>query len=408
MNNIIEIHNVSKIYKLYDKPIDRMYEALGFSKAKLYKEHFALKDICFSIGHGEIVGFVGKNGAGKSTLLKIITELLTPTFGTVHVIGSISALLELGTGFNPEYTGIENIHLYETMMGKSKEEIDKDIPKVMEFADIGDFIYQPVKTYSSGMFARLAFSVAVNVNPDILICDEILAVGDLDFQLKCMNKMKEMMQGGATVLFVSHDINAIKRFCTRAIWLKEGTLAQDGNVDEVTDNYIDYLKCDSFLINKNLDNEKQTDMREMKVDNALNIKAEIISFKILDQYNREVDAFSRTEPIIIEVTYHVYSSVTQPVLGIAIRGIDDEYMCGLNTLLDGCKIEWEKGINKLYLEYPSGILLIGGKYYFDVALFDDTATVQIEYRAKIKEFMIRDKYRGEGRFIIPHEWKRSC
>ena len=226
MSNIIEVKELNKIYKLYDNKKDRLKEALNFflKKKKYHKDFYALNNINLSVRKGEIVGLLGKNGAGKSTLLKVITGVLTQSSGTLDIEGKISALIELGAGFNPEYTGRENIYLYGTLMGYSKEEMNNKISDIIKFADIGDFIEQPVKVYSSGMFARLAFSCSINVNPDILIVDEILAVGDMRFQMKCITKMKEMMKKGVTILFVSHDINTIKRFCTRAVWLKDGNV----------------------------------------------------------------------------------------------------------------------------------------------------------------------------------------
>lgn len=414
-DSIIEIESLTKVYRLYEKPIDRMYEALSLSKKIHHTDHYALDDVSFKIKKGEIVGFVGKNGAGKSTLLKVITGLLTPSSGQARVKGSISALLELGTGFNPEYSGIENIYLYGTMLGKSRDDVEKEIPEVIQFADIGDFIHQPVKTYSSGMFARLAFSVAINVKPDILIVDEILAVGDLDFQLKCMNKMKEMMYGGTTVLFVSHDINSIKRFCTRAIWLRDGKLIEDGDVNAVTDHYLDYLKVESMERKKIEDKrENETEVHsENKVEElTLNdmgvesFKAEISSMKVYNQDGNESAMFSINEKISIELNYEVFDdNVNHPVIGIAIRRIDDVYMCGLNTLLDQISIPWNKGMNKVILNYPMGSLLMGGKYYFDAAIFDETATVPIQYISRIKEFEISDGYRAEGIFVVPHVWE---
>ena len=238
---IIKVDQVSKKYKLYNAPIDRMKEALSIRHKSYHREFFALEDISFTVKKGEILGIVGVNGSGKSTLLKIITDVLTPSSGKVEVKGKISALLELGAGFNPEYTGIENIYLNGTLMGYTKEEMKTKIPEIIKFAEIGDFIYQPVKSYSSGMFARLAFAVAINVDPDILIVDEALSVGDLNFQIKCMKKFDEFRNVGKTILFVSHDVNAIKRYCTRTIWIKHGHLVANGDTDDVTDRYLDFL-----------------------------------------------------------------------------------------------------------------------------------------------------------------------
>lgn len=185
MDNVaIKVNNVSKIYRLYDKPTDRLKEALGFSKKKRYKEHYALNNVSFDVKRGETVGIIGTNGSGKSTILKIITGVLNPSMGDVKIAGRISALLELGAGFNMEYTGIENIYLNATMMGFTREETDAKLQSILDFADIGDFVYQPVKTYSSGMFVRLAFAVSINIDPDILIVDEALSVGDVFFQVK--------------------------------------------------------------------------------------------------------------------------------------------------------------------------------------------------------------------------------
>ena len=183
MDNVaIKVNNVSKIYRLYDKPTDRLKEALGFSKKKRYKEHYALNNVSFDVKRGETVGIIGTNGSGKSTILKIITGVLNPSMGDVKIAGRISALLELGAGFNMEYTGIENIYLNATMMGFTRKETDAKLQSILDFADIGDFVYQPVKTYSSGMFVRLAFAVSINIDPDILIVDEALSVGDVFFK----------------------------------------------------------------------------------------------------------------------------------------------------------------------------------------------------------------------------------
>lgn len=239
MNDIaIKVENLTKIYHLYDKPQDRLKEALNPFKKSYHHDFYALENISFEVKRGETVGIIGKNGAGKSTLLKIITGVLTPTEGKIAVNGKIASLLELGAGFNPEMTGMENIYLNGTLMGFTKEEMDKKVDAITEFANIGEFIYQPVKMYSSGMFARLAFSVAINVDAEILIVDEALSVGDMLFQAKCIAKMTSLMEEGTTILFVSHDIHAVRSLCNRGVYLKNGKAVLIGDAGEVVDRYI--------------------------------------------------------------------------------------------------------------------------------------------------------------------------
>lgn len=238
----ISAQNVSKTYKLYKTPMDRLKESLFYRKKTLYSEHHALQNLNFTIDKGDIVGIIGENGSGKSTLLKIITGVLTPSSGISEVNGKVAALLELGAGFNFEYTGIENIYLNGLMMGFKREEIKERLEQILSFAELGEYIYQPVKTYSSGMFARLAFSVAINVQPDILIVDEALSVGDMYFQAKCITKMKELFLQGVTVLYVSHDLNSVKSLCKKAIYLKNGNLEAYGDAEKVVDMYAKYVR----------------------------------------------------------------------------------------------------------------------------------------------------------------------
>ena len=233
----IQVTDVEKVYKLYDKPSDRLREALGIGRGKHHKEHHALKGINMTIRQGECVGIIGTNGSGKSTILKIITGVLNPTRGNVEVNGRISALLELGAGFNNEYNGIENVYLNGTMIGFSEKEIDEKLESILEFADIGDYVYQPVKTYSSGMFVRLAFAVAINIDPEILIVDEALSVGDVFFQAKCYHKFEEFKEMGKTIVFVSHDLSSISKYCDRVILLNQGTKLGEGSAKEMIDTY---------------------------------------------------------------------------------------------------------------------------------------------------------------------------
>lgn len=240
--------NISKVYKIYATQMDRMKEALHPLKKKYHKDFYALRDINFTIEPGEVVGIIGKNGSGKSTLLKILTDVLAPTSGTVSVVGRVSSLLELGAGFNPEMTGRDNIYFQGTMLGISRKDMERQIPAILEFADIGEFVDQPVKSYSSGMFVRLAFACAVNVSPDILIVDEALAVGDAAFQRKCYEKFDVFKEAGKTILLVSHDMETIKRLCSRTILLHNGQLLQDDVPQKVVLSYFRLLFPEEYVV----------------------------------------------------------------------------------------------------------------------------------------------------------------
>lgn len=245
----IRVNNVSKVYPLYQRNKDRLLEAIHPLRKKYHEDFYALKDISFEIAKGETVGIIGQNGSGKSTLLKIITGVLTPTSGSVEVNGRVSSLLELGTGFNPEMSGIENVFFYGTINGISRQEMERKLDEILSFADIGEFVHQPVKTYSSGMFVRLAFACAIHVDPDILIVDEALSVGDMFFQAKCMIRMRRIIDSGATILFVSHDHATIQSLCHRGMLLEKGQIKMIGSAQEVSQEYFKklHLQTNSYL-----------------------------------------------------------------------------------------------------------------------------------------------------------------
>ena len=422
-DTVIVAEKISKIYRLYDKPTDRLKETFSIRKKNYHKEVYALKDVSFEIKQGETVGIIGRNGSGKSTLLKILTGVLNPSMGQITINGKVSALLELGAGFNMEYTGIENIYLNAAIMNIPKEVMDSRLQSILDFADIGEYVYQPCKTYSSGMFVRLAFAVAIHVDPDILIVDEALAVGDTRFQLKCMDKFVEFMNAGKTVLFVSHDVNAIKRFCKRSIWINQGNLIMDGETNEVTDRYMDFLKSGekSTQLNStvNLEEvESEIALKEAEQDGGEEPEcdkthqlhtdiAEISSVNIKNKNGDEISEILHGEKVNIEVQYYVNETeVHTPVLGVSVRTIDDKYVCGLNTLLDQTQISWDRGTNQVTLTYDN-FLLTGGSYYLDVAVFDKTATVPIDYQARIKEFVVKMDYIAEGVVVLPHRWNNG-
>lgn len=408
MEQVIKVDHVSKVYKIYDQPTDRFKEALGIGKKQYHRDYYALNDLSFQVGKGEIVGIVGRNGSGKSTILKILTGVLNPSAGSVEVTGKVAALLELGAGFNMEYTGMKNIYLNAAMMRVSQEEIEKRIPDILAFADIGDYINQPVKTYSSGMFVRLAFAVAINVDPDILIVDEALAVGDARFQMKCMDKFMEFVQRGKTILFVTHDVNSVKRFCNRAIWLNQGHMIMEGNTDEVTDRYLDFLKSDmpidQFLSQIVSPAVPIPETEVPQVDTAGIDIVETYGLRMFDHVGREMDDIQFGQKVVLKVGYVVSdTTVENPLLGVAIRRIDNEYICGINTKLDNMPIPWELGYNEVTLTYPH-FNLVGGEYYFDVGIFDKTGIVNLDYKARIKNFFVKMDYIAEGIVVLDHEW----
>lgn len=405
---VIHAQNLSKVYKIYAKPSDRLKETFSHNKTKYFKEFYALNDVSFDIVEGETVGIIGRNGSGKSTLLKILTGVLNNTDGAIDINGKISALLELGAGFNGEFTGIENIFLNGTIMNIPREEMEKKLDDIIAFADIGEHINQPVKTYSSGMFVRLAFAVAINVEPDILIVDEALAVGDTRFQLKCMDKFMDFMKAGKTILFVSHDVNSIKRFCKRSIWLNNGKLIMDGNTDEVTDRYMDFLKSELSIEDyfEKIKNKGDVKIEEEEiVSGSINQIAEVSGVEICDVNDNPIEEIENGQDVNLKVRYQVYDlDVEKPVVGVAIRSIDNKYICGLNTLLDGVDVPWKIGANEITLTYDR-FNLTGGNYYFDIAIFDKTATVSIDYKSKIKTFFVKMDYIAEGIVVLNHSWK---
>lgn len=307
---VISVKNLTKVYKLYNNPKDRLKESLSIIKKAYHKSFYALSDVTFDVKRGQTVGIIGKNGSGKSTLLKMLTGVLTPTSGELKVNGKIAALLELGAGFNPEYTGMENIYLQGTIMGFSSYEMDKKIKDILEFAEIGDYIHQPVRTYSSGMFARLAFAVAINVEPEILIVDEALAVGDVRFQAKCFKKFDELKQMGVTIIFVTHDVFSVRNMCDSAIWINEGKLLLNGDTSLVTAKYLEYMNTESVqnveLVNNKAFENKIDDIKLTEF-NSINrwgsAKGSIKYVKLFNSKGLQTDTFEVGEKIKINMGF---------------------------------------------------------------------------------------------------------
>jgi len=345
----IVVKNLTKIYHLYDKPQDRLKEALNPFGKKYHHDFYALNDVSFTIPKGQTVGIVGKNGAGKSTLLKIITGVLTPSAGSVTLNGKIASLLELGAGFNPEMTGYENIYLNGTLMGFSEEEIDAKIDDILEFANIGEFIYQPVKMYSSGMFARLAFSVSINVEPDILIVDEALSVGDMAFQMKCFKKFQEFQEAGKTILFVTHALDTVVRYCNRGLVIDEGKLVYDGSskdaVDifkKITTNTFYEQECSAKKRVKRKFQQSNATLKQHFIghesfDQYGNKKAEIIDYGLLSVDGEPLSILDFDSWFEIVLKVHFNEDIENPIFAYTVKDIKGLEITGTNTMMQHCQ-----------------------------------------------------------------------
>ncbi|MFR0801025.1 MAG: ABC transporter ATP-binding protein [Suilimivivens sp.] len=372
----IQVKGLEKAYKLYDKPSDRLKEALGFGRKKRYKEHYALKGVDMTIYQGETVGIIGTNGSGKSTILKIITGVLNPTGGSVHVNGRISALLELGAGFNMEYNGIENIYLNGTMIGFSKKEIDAKMDDILNFADIGDYVHQPVKTYSSGMFVRLAFAVAINIEPEILIVDEALSVGDVFFQAKCYHKFEEFKEMGKTIVFVSHDLSSISKYCDRVVLLNQGVKLGEGSPKEMIDaykqvlvgQYVPAADDHSLLSDKEITaaaaaaagtvkGEVNPELLEYGTKDAM-----ITGYKITDDMGRETSALLKGKECTITMQVHFEHDIEAPIFAFTIKNIKGVEITGTNTMVEKAFLSPVRAGSDMEITFTQKIDLQGGEY----------------------------------------------
>ncbi len=375
----IDIKSLNKVYKLYENPKDRLKEALGLMRKKTYKEHFALKDVSLTIRQGETIGIIGTNGSGKSTILKIITGVLNQTSGSVEVNGRISALLELGAGFNMEYTGIENIYLNGTMIGFSETEIDEKLDTILEFADIGEFVYQPVKTYSSGMFVRLAFAVAINIEPEILIVDEALSVGDVFFQAKCYHKFEEFKKMGKTILFVSHDLSSISKYCDRVILLNKGIKLGEGSPKEMVDVYKRVLVGqydEEQLEGTNLLDDKDLNRAVVNLSEGYNKErleygtkeVELIEIYLLDEHGTPSTTFLKQSEFTVVVEAIFHKRVESPILAFTLKDVKGIEITGTNTLVEKAIMDPIEQGASLKVSFTQKMSLQGGDYLLSLGV----------------------------------------
>ena len=381
----IRISGLTKVYRLYDKPSDRLKEALGFGGKKRYHELYALKNVSFDVKRGETVGIIGTNGSGKSTILKIITGVLSPTEGTVTADGRISALLELGAGFNMEYTGVENIYLNGTMMGFSEKEIEERMDSILSFADIGEFVHQPVKTYSSGMFVRLAFAVAINIDPEILIVDEALSVGDVFFQAKCYHKFEEFRAQGKTILFVSHDLGSVARYCDRVILLNKGDKLAEGEPQKMVDLYKKLLvglpaeegsgglpggdaeegsREAEELAKKQESVEGLTGILPMNpyTNKYGEGQAHFTKLSIFDDRGLVTSSIGKGTEFVLEARITFDCDVEAPICSYTFKSLKGADITGTNTMFEHCEIGPKKAGDSIRVRFRQRMTLQGGEY----------------------------------------------
>jgi teichoic acid transport system ATP-binding protein len=371
----IRVKDLTKIYHLYDRPSDRVKEALHPLRRSYHHDFYAMKSVDFEIYKGETVGIIGKNGAGKSTLLKMITGVLTPTTGEIETNGRIASLLELGAGFNPEMTGLENIYLNGTLMGFSDREMDSKVEAILEFADIGEFIHQPVKMYSSGMFARLAFSLSINVEPDILIIDEALSVGDMAFQMKCFKKFQEFQREQKTILFVTHALDTIIRYCSRGIVIDSGRKICDDSAKEAVDvfkqvltgQYIEDAQKKESSYN-NSDSISTTPMLKESFPpnkDALiygNDRAVIYDYGMLDSSGEPSTIFNYSQPFGITMRVEFFESIESPIFAFTIKDAKGLEITGTNSLMKHVDTPRYEVGDKITINFTQDMNLQIGKY----------------------------------------------
>ncbi len=400
MTNAVEVHNLTKVYKIFPRSIIRALDAVGIKQK--YEEFRALNNVNLDFEEGEVHAILGKNGSGKSTLLKIITGVVTPTSGEIVVNGRISAMLELTSGFDPDLTGIENVYMKALTMGLEQSEIEDRIQDIIDFADIGDHINQPFRTYSSGMRARLGFAVAVNVNPDILIVDEVLAVGDDIFKMKCIDRMASFRRAGKTILFVSHSLNTVKAFCTRGVWLNKGNVEVQGSLGEAIVKYEAYLKEERARV------REETLMKAAKNPQAVSrralTKSDLIKtggFTFVDADGEPTDTVAYGEDITWTVEYEVKTDQMGELT--ACFSIHDAEQLEV-FMLDKRRfsIDSSPGVHKgkFTIKAPK---LMAGKFLITGEIWELDSSCVFRYASKRPLFVMQEDYLGTGAVFFDHE-----
>lgn len=414
-NIVIDVRNITKKFRIYFDKGAQLKEKLIFRKRNRYEEREVLKGISFQVFRGEAVGLIGHNGCGKSTTLKLLTKIMYPDSGEIIMHGRISSLIELGAGFHPDMSGRENIYTNASIFGLTKKEVDARFNDIVEFSELAEFIDNPVRTYSSGMYMRLAFSVAINVDADILLIDEILAVGDTNFQTKCFNRLRELKASGMTIIIVTHDLSTIEKFCDKAIWLNDGSIVCEGRSDEVVDAYFSFMNHKKVETEIKSAEEQSGDSGQTEDESPENSGgidysanrfglryAEITKARMLNSENKDIRIFRTGEKLTIEIDYHI-SRPDEYVFGFGFYTLEGKCLYGNNTQLDRMKISPEKEDGRISVDIYN-LPLLAGKYILNVAIVDADGTPMDFYR-NYCEFEVVSDDRSTGYFSINHNWR---
>jgi len=418
--NVVEVNGLSKRYKIYDRSFHRIKEWIAPAGRRYHREFYALNDVSFSLGKGEALGIVGPNGAGKSTLLKILTGTTTATSGEFRLDGRVAALLELGAGFHPEFTGRDNIVMNAKLLGLSDEEIEGKLDEIIEFSELEDFIDLPVRTYSSGMYVRLGFSIACGIDPDILIIDEALSVGDAYFSQKSINRIEAFLENGTTILFVSHDMRTLQRFCEEAMWLNEGRVQSYGDCKNVVTAYESYTKEKEFEYKKRRQKEltaalvgrdsTQVRKKDYKVigDTWGTGEAIITKVEMLDSKGERRWVFERNEKAILRIYYYAFEKIKNPIFGINVHRIDGVYIMGSDNyetrplVID--EIEGEG-----FVDFALELMLHKGTYFWSVGIAVEPDppywSELADFHNQAYEFRVESDIVAHGVVDLPSHWE---
>ena len=428
----IEVNNITKHFKVYPDKGAQLKERLLFRKRSRFEIRNVLKGISFEVKKGEAVGLIGHNGCGKSTTLKLLTRIMYPDSGTITMNGRVSSLIELGAGFHPDMSGRENIYTNAAIFGLTKKEIDARLKDIVEFSELEEFIDNPVRTYSSGMYMRLAFSVAINVDADILLIDEILAVGDTNFQTKCFNRLRELKASGITIIIVTHDLSTIEKFCDRAIWLNDGLIVKEGRSPAVVDAYFNFMNHKRIEADKARQEEMETEdsgaaeeapevpaeetaeAEEVPAEdensgidysaNRFGLKyIEITKARMIGDSGKDGRIFRAGEKVTIEMDYKVNSPLDEYIFGFGFYTLEGECLHGNNTQLDRMTVKTDKTSGTVAVDVL-GLPLLAGKYVLNVAVVDNNGTPMDFYR-NYCDFEVVSDDRSTGYFSIPHNWR---